>query len=256
MTVTQVRVAVVTARNSRDRNEDAIGLAGWVLHGDRVEPLHITCSVDDDRPLVLAVADGMGGSPKGEVAARIAAEQLTRRRGPGGATAGWMREAFADADAAIHAAADSRSRGMGCTAAVVAIRSDGLVLAANVGDVRVYGIVDGYAVQLTRDDRVGPANAVVTRCLGGRSHGGVEPHLAEVTAWPGDRLLVCSDGLHDAVAPSVIQGIPSHRLVDAATELLGAALSAGRGDNVSLAVLEVVGFWRPEQTVPARWRTS
>jgi PPM family protein phosphatase len=254
MTVTQARVTVVTAQNSRGRNEDAIGLAGWALQGDSVEPLQITCGVDDDHPLLVAVTDGMGGSPKGDRAARIAAQRLTRHRGPAGATAGGMREAFADADTAIHTAADSRSRGMGCTAAVVAIRSDGLVLAANVGDVRVYGIVEGYAGQLTRDDRVDPANAVVTRCLGGRSHGGVEPHLYEVMAWPGDRFVVCSDGLHDAVAPAVIAGIGSREAVDAARDLLAAALAAGRGDNISLAVIEVVGFRQvgTATDVPAR----
>ena len=238
--ITSVDVAVATAGNRRDRNEDAVGLNGWVVYGDEVNPLEVTLRVGSRRPAVVAVTDGIGGAPEGDRAARLAAAELTaRRREP--TSTGALRHAFVAANEVIMERTGEHNAGMGCTAAVLAVRSDGRVVVGNVGDARAYRMVDGYLAQLTEDDRL--SGNTVARCLGGRVHMPVDPHLYEVAVNPGDRLLLCTDGLYDAVPDAAIEGIlagpadAGHKVA----ALVRAVLDSDWEDNVTVALLRPNG---------------
>jgi PPM family protein phosphatase len=251
-----VRVAVATARNGRPTNEDAVGLAGWVLTGDSdaaradrgrpavLGPLEFVLPVTSGRAVLIALADGIGGSPGGALAARIAAESLSS--GHTHMDEDWARVIFADAHRRIQAETDGSGLGMGCTAALVAIHVNLMTVVANVGDVRVYRIVDGYAGRLTVDHRLGRGpddSAIVTRCLGGFQEQPAEPHAYAVPVEIGDRLVLCSDGLHDAIAVSTsAAGIRATNPARAAWELAQAALapSGTAGDNVTVVVADIL----------------
>jgi protein phosphatase len=239
--IDSVLITLVTARSGRARNEDAVGIDGWVLHGEDVNPMNIVRHTSVDVSVVVAVTDGMGGIPGGAVAARIAARELTARRLHRPGSRSTLKAAFQRADDAVRGAGESVSKGMGCTAAVVIVRRSGTAVLGNIGDVRIYRLVGGYLGQLTRDDRLNH-DGVVSRCLGGRYRSSVEPHEIEIEVRPGDQLLVCSDGLYDAVDDGyVAEVVRTMRPDHAAATLIKAAKDSGNDDNVTVALLEVQG---------------
>ncbi|MGH3694544.1 MAG: PP2C family protein-serine/threonine phosphatase [Pseudonocardiaceae bacterium] len=237
-----VRLAIATATNGRRRNEDAIGVGGWVLVAESPDPLELSVAIGAGRPALVALADGMGGHAAGDTAARIAAGRLTRSVP---ASADGYDEVFRRADDAIRDAASGELSGMGATAAAVRIDHQGLVSIANLGDVRAYRVVDGYLGQLTVDDRPAAApgaapSGAVTRWLGGGRRSVIEPHRCELTARPGDRFVLCTDGLHDAVSLSADHGLAAGSARSVARNLVAAA-AADDGDNVTVVVLDLTG---------------
>lgn len=206
---------------------------------------------------LLAVADGVGGSVYGEVASEVvirAIAYLDDRIHEGSAEE-HLQQAATRANDELSAAIekDPGLRGMATT--LSALRLDGpTVVALNVGDSRAYRFRSGQLLRLTRDDSVvqdlvdagvisedeaidHPARAVVLQVLsGGPFHASTSVHDVQ----PGDRYLVCSDGLTDYVAESDVvvlatQGSPSA----GCDALVEAALAAGAPDNVSCVVADV-----------------
>jgi PPM family protein phosphatase len=236
--LSRLAVTVATRRNARSSNEDAVGVGGWVLFGESPDPLHL--DVPFDSPVVVALADGMGGHPGGDVAARIAADHLSRPAAPGDLAA-----AFTRADAAIHAAAAVAPpiRGMGATAAAVRVGTDGAVTVGGVGDVRVYRVVDGYLGQLTVDDRATDQPGAVTRWLGGYRRTEVRVRLSAHSVRAGERLLLCTDGLHDAVRPEELLSLLAGEPRVVAGRLLAAA--GAERDNVTAVIVDAVGRAEP-----------
>ncbi|MEU7791909.1 PP2C family protein-serine/threonine phosphatase [Micromonospora tulbaghiae] len=251
--VTAVVVVAATARNRRRGNEDAIGVDGWAVYGDPARPLDLLLPVDPGRPARVAVTDGIGGRPDGDVAARLGAQMLTAD--DGGDDVAHLPERFRRTDQAIRArGAEIGSPDMACTAALLVVHHDGAAVAANAGDVRIYQIRDGYLGQLTQDHRVTPDGSAVNRCLGG-TRSPADPALFSTRLRPGDRLLLCSDGLHDAVSPEVMgQSLLSGDDRAVAARLVRAALAGSAedaGDNVTVALITVVGAGRSTSALPA-----
>jgi serine/threonine protein phosphatase PrpC len=248
--ITGIRIAVATARNLRSRNEDAVGVAGWTMYGEGVNPIDVYLAVTGSSPALVAIADGMGGQPDGHHAARIAAERLTCRR-EAVSPADVLTTAFRDADASIRAATDDRSRGMGCTAAAVLIRADGTATVANLGDVRVYRVLDGYPGQLTEDHRPYATGSTVSRCLGGARTGDPTPYWHQVPVHHGDRLIMCSDGVHDAIgAEGMLRATRHAHRRTVLSSLVRAALATDHSDNITAVVLDLFGAAPPP--VPRR----
>ena len=161
------------------------------------------------------VADGMGGHRAGQVASEMAAEAAIRAvealQGSTVSPAEKLRHAVDCANREIHTAAlhDRELRGMGTTLVALLLGEERLAL-AHVGDSRAY-LVRGDRIRLLTDDHsvVGellrrqqiseadacehPHRHVLTRALGVRKR--AVPDLAELTLQPGDRVLMCSDGL-------------------------------------------------------------
>jgi protein phosphatase len=213
---------------------------------------------------LYAVADGMGGHAAGEVASSIALSTLRARLVGGAVDSTAVTDAIRTANEAVHqrAVEQPRLRGMGTTLTVVAVarrKGDELELVlANVGDSRAYLLADGHLHQLTRDHSyvaelvaageisaeealVHPHRHVVTRALG------VEPLVAVdtwlVTPQPGDRLLLCSDGLvneiDDEAIAALLMAVDDPQ--EAVDRLIAAANANGGRDNVTVVVLDVHG---------------
>ena len=220
------------------------------------------------------VADGMGGHAAGEVASRLATEVVeafindtrdadlnTTWPFPYDPTLSLngnrLRAAFRLANRRIATAmeGDDALRGMATTAAAV-LTGRGKPVVAHVGDSRVYLHRDGRLRQLTEDHswvgeqvRAGvlsdvdarhhPWRNVVTRALSG----GEDPQVdvAEIDVTPGDRLLVCSDGLSGVVPLEEIEAIVNRSgpLDATCRALIDAANAAGGPDNITVAMLQV-----------------
>lgn len=228
----------------REHNEDAL-LARW--------PVYV-------------VADGMGGHAAGEVASALAIDVITQRLGAVGLTLPTVEDVGAAAEQANRRIVDqgrarSDQAGMGTTlTGVVAVaRADGSRAWAvvNVGDSRTYRYAEGALEQVSVDHSevqelidlgvLAPADArhhplrnLLNRSLG--VHDDVEPDLFLLTPHPGERFVVCSDGLSDLVEDEQIAGVLRGSPQDpqlAAEALVRAALDAGGVDNVTVVVLDV-----------------
>jgi protein phosphatase len=184
---------------------------------------------------LLAVADGVGGSSGGEIAADAAMvelgarffEVLARR-----ATSDALSEALRDANAAVlRAAGASGHRDAATTIVAAAVRPDEAIV-ANLGDSRAYLIRDGVCRQLTQDHS-GEMEHAITRFAGDPR--GVQPDIFVETLRAGDRLLLCSDGLTRHVTPLEIATAASGEDVRAAANtLVDLANARGGQDNITV----------------------
>jgi protein phosphatase len=213
-------------------------------------------------PYVALVADGVGGAAAGEVAsattAYVAAATAMARWGEDGVSV--VRDLVERARDSLlaGAAADPAREGMATTLTVVVCDGERVVL-GHVGDSRAYLLrADGlhrlttdhtYVQALVDDGKLAPDAArnhpwrnVVLRSLQAvpdevSAH---EPDITALDLRPGDRLLLCSDGLTDLVADDRISEVLGlHDPHAAAAVLTQAALEAGGTDNVSCVVLDV-----------------
>ena len=238
----------------RRRNEDALALKGSFG--------------------VAVVADGMGGHPGGDVASSLAAsaaaETLAVAMHDGPDPDGFveqMRAVMHDAVLGAHAAIRERGEqephldGMGTTlTAMVTHPETGAWVIGHVGDSRAYRIHGETMDQVTRDDTwiqqqiddnpsLDPARArhspyahLLTQCLG--LEDAPKPQILDGTAAPGDRFLLCSDGLvgmlEDDTVLSIIHAALSRNGADPETpiaKLLEAANEAGGHDNITAALV-------------------
>ncbi|AHH96669.1 hypothetical protein GCM10010174_40210 [Kutzneria viridogrisea] len=210
-------------------------------------------------PHLLAIADGMGGHAAGEVASKVVIEALTPLDGqdPGEDLVGALREAMRAGNRGIaeQVAADPELEGMGTTLTGILFAGDRLGL-INVGDSRTYLVRDQTLSQITRDQTFvqslvdegkiteeeaqhHPLRSLILHALTGQDD--VEPALSVREAKPGDRYLLCSDGLSDVVVDAEIAEALS--ILDpqaAADRLIELALRAGGPDNVTVIVADVV----------------
>ena len=196
---------------------------------------------------VYAVADGMGGHPAGDVASRTALEAVDAALDPARLETEdrmqVLRRALEEAHDRVHDAAveDPTLTGMGTTAVLVHVDADERLLTlAHVGDSRAYRLDgDGRMRRLTQDHvwdhRFG---RTLMQAIGSSRR--VEPETAEVKLNPGDRILLCTDGLTDLVPEDQIADIvgrpaPLEEVRDA---LVDAALTQGGYDNVTVLLIE------------------
>jgi PPM family protein phosphatase len=210
---------------------------------------------------LFAVADGMGGHAAGEVASETAVRALevayrdTKEEEPAR-----LGEATRAANTAVwdRARSDPDLRGMGTTLVAIAFANgDDRLAIANVGDSRAYRWRKGQLEQLTTDHNLvqelmeeglvseeeapfHPQRNVVTRALGVDAD--VDVDVIEAAARPGDRFLLCSDGLGLEVDETEVAAVLG-RLPDpdeAAHQLVAEARHNGGKDNVTVVVVDVV----------------
>ncbi|MFC5668291.1 PP2C family protein-serine/threonine phosphatase [Kitasatospora misakiensis] len=235
----------------RERNEDSLTVGPWTLCATvTTNPQSLLFPLGP--PCVVAVADGLGGHPGGEVASALVARRLAAA-GPDLDGEESVREALQSCNQAVYAAAGDTPElaAMGTTVAGLVLLEERVVV-FNVGDSRVYRIVDGGLRRVSVDDSppLPPGRrttALITQSLGG-SLGltFVEPHIRSAPLAVGDRYLVCSDGLTDAVPEeelTALLGNPAEASERAdgraAFDLWKAAIEAGGPDNISLALVRI-----------------
>ena len=206
---------------------------------------------------LLVLADGMGGHAAGEVASQLMVEHLEHLNQPLGDNdmLALLGAAAEDGNRAIakHVQAHPDTEGMGTTLTTLAFNGREFGM-CHVGDSRCYRLRGGELTQLTKDDTYvqslvdegkleadevssHPQKSLILKAYTGRP---VEPTLTLVDAQPGDRLLLCSDGLSDPVTASTIEQALGEGSVDAAAaKLVELALRSGGPDNVTVVVAEV-----------------
>lgn len=204
-----------------------------------------------------AVADGMGGHASGEVASAVANNTIEESIEAGAS----LSEAIQRAHKAVldEATEQPQYRGMGST--IVAVQSSGTQYqVAWVGDSRAYlwthSQLGRQLEQLTTDHsyvqmlyqagaitakelNTHPERNVITQCLGSLELASVNVETVDREWRKGDWLLLCSDGLTDAVGDQAICDILSaHTEIPSAVEsLVQAALDNGGRDNVSVLIV-------------------
>ena len=244
----------------REHNEDSF-LVGDLDTRDRLDIQD--CWVGSaDRGPIMVVCDGMGGVEGGEVASELAAEVVWRElKGMPGARdpevfARLLRRAVRVANHDVHAMAKREPglRGMGTTLSAAGVVGHRLIL-ATVGDSRAYVLRAGVLVQVTRDqslssallaaghspNEAASAGGAILQALGVGPD--VEPSLSIIELRKGDRVLLCSDGLHGLVGDPAIALLLSepHTVAHAVRLLISAARAAGGSDNITAIVCEVRG---------------
>ncbi len=202
-------------------------------------------------PIVVAVADGMGGHAAGEIASATAISAAVAA-GAGGAV---TRVKAANA-AVIAAAAEELGRaGMGTTLTLGIFWPDGRLEVGHVGDSRAYLLRNERLTQLTIDHtfvreliaqgRLAPEEAathpqrhMLTRTIGMQD---VRVDSLEIHLVPGDRVMLCSDGLTGMVSDARVARILSNTPAPAGAvwSLVEAANAAGGLDNTTVAVVDV-----------------
>lgn len=237
-----------TGRN-RDHNEDCIGF--------------------DTRTGVAVLADGMGGHQAGEVASRMAVEQVLRqlrsKLGPqtdrsitGSQMLRLVSHTISTSNRKIFEASEAHSarNGMGTTV-VAAVFRDSRLYGGHVGDSRMYLFRSQQLKRITKDHslvqdlvdkgfytedeaKLASINHVVTRALGTADD--VEVDIFEQDTEQDDLFLLCSDGLSDMVADDMMEKVLQKAelsLEDKARELVGIANENGGKDNISVILIRV-----------------
>jgi protein phosphatase len=185
---------------------------------------------------VLAVADGLGGHPAGDVASLTALTSVDASALSADSSEDELRTAAADAHQAVldAAAAEPGRTGMGTTLVLAAV-SDHSALVLHVGDSRAYQLdADGGLSAVTEDHGM---HGYLTQALG--LDRDVAPDVARVECPPGSRLLLCTDGLTNMVDDAgVAELLGRGSAQEACDALVEAALDAGGVDNVTVVVVE------------------
>ena len=211
-------------------------------------------------PRLLAVADGMGGHAAGEVASSLTIASMTKldSEPPGGDMLAELAAAVAAANTRLQEMiiANPAVEGMGTTLTAL-FWSDGHAAVCHIGDSRGYLLREGELYQITHDhtlvqslvdegrisvDDVSthPQRSLLLRALDGRSV--AEPDLSVHDAQPGDRYLLCSDGLSGVVSDETLrEAMATIEDPEAVTrQLIELALHGGGPDNITCIVADVV----------------
>jgi protein phosphatase len=230
----------------RASNQDAVGIEGVILTGQSAK------LEDDTRPdnVVLMIADGMGGHASGELASLSTIEYLNGRIKEVGDLVLWSDVLKAANDYLYDLMTENPGiAGSGTTLVGVDIDRTRL-LHFNIGDSRAYRHVHGRLILLSHDDVPNRAEGQdgrrmshqITQSIGGHlRRTAIFPHVgAAPPLGPGERILLCSDGLTDMVSDADIRNILDEPLSprDHAEKLLQLALECGGHDNISIVVAQ------------------
>lgn len=192
---------------------------------------------------VFCVADGMGGGSEGDRASTMVCSEIKSMLSIAEETLEARLDAISravtSANAAIYAYAKKRNyEKMASTLALVAFdpedRTRAVVL--HVGDSRVYRIRSGMAQSLTRDHRVRDG-VTLTRAVG--PHPTVRYDLSRIDVCPGDRFLVCTDGVHNFISDGRLAVFAGTGTVERAAERIAAeVVKQGAPDNYSFVLVQ------------------
>lgn len=253
----------------RKNNEDSF--LGLMINAQGAHHLGKIGEADSrDSDFVFAVSDGMGGAMAGEFASKIAVEKITKlfpplfRQNAAGIATGFqdvLQEVFAEIHKALLylGSCYDECRGMGATLSLCWF-TPGWMYFGHVGDSRIYFLpgAGGGMRQLTEDDtHVGwlrregqlnereaknhPRRNVLQKALGA-GHLYAEPQVGAVGIEPGDRFLICSDGVTDGLYDERLAEILSESGCggDMAQRLVGLALEASGRDNTTALCVGVL----------------
>jgi protein phosphatase len=259
-----------TEREGRARRTPPIEAVG-ATHPGRVRQRNEDAfDIVLDQGLAM-VADGLGGHPAGDIASRMAVQEVAehmRELDPDPtqpnlndadalphASIALLRRSVQQANAAIHAAGHRYPvvSGMGTTfAALLIVRAHAIIV--HVGDSRVYRLRDGELSALTEDDSMAAEylralgdhadpevvrqhEGTLTRCLG--AFADVQVTVRTERRLAGDLFLLCSDGLWTTIPHAILRRIlvETPDLSQAVERLVAEANAAGGPDNITAVLV-------------------
>ena len=239
-------------------------------------------SIEDSLGLYI-VADGMGGHVAGEVASRIAVEMINKSFKKWVTEKASEDELFGLADSSLSllgnyvlssirlankvvyemALEHKEYHGMGTTVVMILITSE-LMIAANVGDSRLYMVRDGKLERLSKDHTIvaeqvelgmmtkeeaetSPMRHILTRNFG--SSEDVVPDIFEIEPLDDDRFILCSDGLTDLVRDDEIMATVQEedKPESICRKLLDTVLRRGAHDNTTIISIFLSGLGRSKK---------
>lgn len=198
---------------------------------------------------LFAVADGMGGGPRGDIASQQTIEFLESRT---------KNMEPRDLDIAVREAADfvydlsiqdKELKGMGSTLSVIWFEGD-IAYVAHIGDSRIYLFRDGEATQLTEDHTLYNEykkidkdvdirwRNMLVRCVG--QCVGVAPDVSIIPVQEGDRFLLCSDGFYQYAPLDKVRSLMSSR--SCVDDYINFALDQGGDDNITVIRIDIEAF--------------
>jgi serine/threonine-protein kinase len=233
---------------ARENNEDFVGF--WQPE---------TLEEKRSRGAVAALADGVGGMHRGEVASRLSVETAlkTFREAPEvQSPQQLLTQMFNAANVAVYdkGMEDHGKSRMATTLSIVILRNDEIIV-GNVGDSRVYlvrkaeikqlstdhtyvGMQQKFGLITEQDAKTSEKRSVLTRSIGHEPV--VRVDVESTTVFIGDRVVLCSDGLYAHVADSEIADIVSRfSPAQACRQLIALAEQRGTDDNLSVQVLQI-----------------
>ena len=178
-----------------------------------------------------AVCDGLGGHKGGDIASKLAIEQIQ----DGGKD---LREILNNADTEIlnYQKKNPEFENMGTTMTLISISQRGKLKLAHIGDTRCYILSKRSLHQITTDHIVKGFNNMLTQALGlGKT---LEPELIDFQLNIGDVVLLCSDGFYNEVSESYIKRKLSEGAV--ADSIVEEVLCNDPKDNVSVVIINIV----------------
>ncbi|HIJ73274.1 MAG TPA: Stp1/IreP family PP2C-type Ser/Thr phosphatase [Candidatus Hydrogenedentes bacterium] len=217
-------------------------------------------SLAEERGILFAVADGMGGASAGEFASRLTLQTLIDEYygGRAGAIPARLRRAIERCNQRVFEEAEHNPdyRGMGTTISALVVKDEWGYI-AQVGDSRVYvARNDSLFQQITQDHslvaeqiregylteeeaRNHSLRNLITRAVGIKET--IETDLFALKMKQGDTILMCSDGLSNMVTDEEMQeSLTNGNLQGAGRVLVGRALESGGSDNITVVLVRVV----------------
>ncbi len=233
---------------ARENNEDFVGF--W--QPDTLEEKR-------SRGSAVALADGVGGLHRGEVASRLAVETAlkTFREAVGELTPQQLlTQMFNAANLAVYdKGMEDHGRSRMATTLAVAVFRNNEIIVGNVGDSRVYLVRRGEIRQLStdhtytgmqqkfgliseQDAKTSENRSILTRSVGHEPV--IRIDVESATVFKGDKVVLCSDGLYSYVADSEIADIVSRLSpAQACRQLVALAEQRGTTDNLSVQVIQI-----------------
>jgi len=250
----------------KPRNDDSVVAFASGLSGAESLPEAGSRNLSDC-DLVFAVSDGMGGGNAGDLASSLLLQKMSEMIPETfkAAAGGFFPDSLEHLEAtlrAVHekvneaAASCEEQKGMSATVALAWFTPENLYL-ANVGDSRIYVCRNGELTQLSKDHTLAwdqwkrgeigemqyrnhPRRSALYEVIGG-GHPRMRPHLAAIPYQPGDKFLICSDGLVDGLTEQNIFNALGADLDPAATveRMLERALRSAGTDDTTLIVIHL-----------------
>jgi serine/threonine protein phosphatase PrpC len=252
--------ALTDVGRARETNEDAWAITD-LLSGRRVETTGTDHIINiSERGVLLALSDGMGGHQAGEVASALVLDSLqaaltdSTTKGP---IQQQLEEAVQGANRKVLTVAQSANRqGMAATLTAIFVRGTEAYI-AEVGDSRGYLLRGGRLRQITRDQsliqlmvdhgvmtpeeaKLSPSKNVILQAVG--LQGDVRVAIAKLELRRGDRLLLCTDGVTNAVSDAELLQILTESEPRMACEtMIALANERGGDDNETAIVADITG---------------
>ena len=255
--------AVTDVGRTRHNNEDAFTIRD-LASGRRLEQSVADEAIDVlERGVLLALSDGMGGAQAGEVASALVLESLhaalaDETKDP---IHDQLEEAVKRANQKVFEAARTENRkGMAATLTAMFVRGDEAYI-AEVGDSRAYLLRTGRLRQITRDQslvqllvdqgvmsaeeaRTSSSKNVILQAVGLSDK--VRVAIARLRLRRGDRVLLCSDGVSNAITdPELLQIVMQSNPRQACETMIALANDRGGNDNQTAIVADLDGEGLP-----------